>query len=186
MITIEYIWRDIQAILLTAVVIGEINFSGNQTGGWENFVNQLGMFTEERADCNTVYINRLMNEGQRIFREAIRKYNDSQSEAGGNALFESEVVAPEEAFKGYIIAKLSKDAVTRIERYCDNKPAKEEEISKFLQPQFSAEETAIVDDKKQLAQTRLKLLEKAVNRLEGDKKKLAATRIKLLSKFLQK
>ncbi|MEQ1552524.1 MAG: hypothetical protein ABL929_00005, partial [Ferruginibacter sp.] len=32
----------------------------------------------------------------------------------------------------------------------------------------------------------LKLLEKAVNRLEGDKKKLAATRIKLLSKFLQK
>jgi hypothetical protein len=213
---------------------GEVIASGLS---WENFVNQLGMFTEERADCNTVYINRLMNEGQRIFREAIRKYNDSQSEAGGNALFESEVVAPEEAFKGYIISKLSKDAVTRIERYCDNKPAKEEETSKVIQPQFSVGETAIVDDpknpklhgkqvkilksnpgesrshtpwynaeetttgdkihlnelalkktddKKQLAQTRLKLLEKAVNRLEGDKKKLAATRIKLLSKFLQK
>ena len=213
---------------------GEVIASGLS---WENFVNQLGMFTDERADCNTVYINRLMNEGQRVFREAIRKYNDSQAEAGGNALFASEVVAPEEAFKGYIIAKLSTDTVARIERYCESKLPTNENTSKVIRARFSIGQTAIVDDpnnlkthgkqviilksstgetgsftpwynveeietvkqilvnelelkkpddKKQLAQTRLKLLEKVVNRLDGDKKKLAETRIKLLTKYIAK
>ena len=102
---------------------GEVIASGL---GWENFVNQVNMFSDDRADCNTVYINRLMNEGQRVFRDAIRKYNDSQAQAGGNALFAAEVVSPDEAFKGYIIGRLPKEVVQRVQRYCKPQPQKTE------------------------------------------------------------
>jgi hypothetical protein len=145
---------------------GEVIASGL---GWENFVNQVNMFSDDRAECNTVYINRLMNEGQRIFRDAIRKYNDSQAHAGDNALFAAEVVSPDEAFKGYIIGRLPKEVVQRVQRYCEPPKANKTE-----------------PDKTKMAKLRLKLLEKSEGRLDGDKKKLAATRIKLLTKYLSK
>jgi hypothetical protein len=144
---------------------------------WENFVNQGNMFEAEKADCNTVYMNRLMAQGQRVFRDAIRKYNESQAQAGSRALFSSEVVTPEEAFKGYIIARLDTDTVKRIEKFCGTEiaPEKQAEAPAPTPPAASAPDKRILN-------TRLKLV---LRMLEANPDNtILKTRIKIIQKLM--
>lgn len=95
---------------------GELAASGLP---WEDFVNQPKLFADQEAayDARSVYLNRLMVLGQKRFRDAIRKYNESQAANTGSALFAAEVVGPQEAFEGYIIKVLPEDTANRVRQY---------------------------------------------------------------------
>jgi hypothetical protein len=140
---------------------------------WENFVNQISIFDNEKVSCNAVYINRLMNQGQKVFRNAIQAYNNSQSNAGGAALFQSEIVTPDESFKGYIISRIPAEDIKRIEMYCGG--------TKGAAPAPSAPVAAQVVSKTVL-KTRLKIIEKM---LEIDPSNtVLKTRLKIVTKML--
>lgn len=160
---------------------GEIVASGLT---WENFVNQGNIFSDDRPSCNTVYLNRLMNEGQRIFREAILKYNESQAQAGLSALFASDIVTPQEAFEGYIISKLPDTTVKRVKLYCEAKGTAPAPVPAPKAAPVPAPDP--VKSSKQELESRLKLLNKRLDKMKGEDKQLAKSRIKIITKMLEK
>ena len=177
----------------SATIIPEVNAAIRYQGeivasglSWENFVNQGNIFTSERASCNTVYINRLMNEGQRIFRDAVRRYNESQAQAGLSALFASDVVTTQEAFEGYIIAKLPESTVKRVKLYCE---AKDQAPAPKIAPAPKSAPAPAPDpvkSSKEELQSRLKLLPKMIEKAEGEAKAILQGRMKLVKKMLEK
>jgi len=86
---------------------------------WADFINQPKLFADQQVayDPRSIYLNRLMLSGPRKFREALRKYNESQAAAAGATMFANETVSPADAFRGYIIAAVPADEVKLVERY---------------------------------------------------------------------
>jgi hypothetical protein len=149
---------------------------------WEDFVKQGNLFEAERPSIKAVYLNRLMNlmnEGQRVFRDAIRKYNESQQNSGSAALFSSEVVNPDEAFEGYVVAKLPKNVVDRIKAAYVVENAKTE-------PSQTEENTETSDSLIELIETRVEILTDRLKKAGGDERDLIETRIEILTDRLKK
>jgi ddrB-like ParB superfamily domain len=145
---------------------------------WENFVNQIPIFDNQKVSCNAVYINRLMNQGQKVFRSAIQAYNNSQSNAGESALFQSEVVTPEESFKGYIISRIPAEDTKRIEMYCgESKGIKEVTDIPVLPAPASVQVVS-----KTVLKTRLKIIEKMLEIAPSNT--VLKTRLKIVTKML--
>lgn len=87
---------------------------------WPDFVNQPKLFADMEVgyDYRSIYLNRLLLNGPRRFRQAVAQYNTSQAAASeGAALFADEVVTPQEAFKGYIVKSIPEGEAKLVERY---------------------------------------------------------------------
>lgn len=174
---------------------------------FQDFIGQAKLFTEHQVSYQyqALYLNRLMESGQRKFREALRKYNASQSAASaGGALFESEVVTPGQAFEGYIMSAVPESDAKLIQRFTVIQPGSSPllfsggEMAVFSnnrQEEWEGQEVKIIIAKQQLPANEytVKLNDGSeLDVTELDLKKipqvsdlsLAKTRLKLLTKAL--
>ncbi len=83
-----------------------------------DYIGQQNLLDAEPHSRETLALNRLMNTGQRAFKSAIARYNDSLKANQGESLFgDTQTVASAEAFEKIIIGALDAGDRKVIERY---------------------------------------------------------------------
>jgi GNAT superfamily N-acetyltransferase len=70
---------------------------------FDQFINQGALFSETVYHPWSIYLSRLMAQGQRKFKQAIASFNESMKRSSGAALFADQVVTADEAFEAYVI-----------------------------------------------------------------------------------
>ena len=103
---------------------------------FDQYINQGALFSERKYCHWAIYLNRLMNAGQRKFKAAILSFNASMKDSGTAALFADQVVTPEEAFEAYIKKAVPESEARLIEQY---KNAGSDKVN----PQESSEQAAL-------------------------------------------
>lgn len=114
--------KSLQKDSLIEYVGDAINYQANIVGSglkFHDYINQGQLFGGSTVDTKAIYINRLMNMGQRIFKVAIGKYNDNRKNSGGGLFGASEQSNADEAFNQYII-KAYEDAVATKDKKSDH------------------------------------------------------------------
>ncbi|WP_421948030.1 hypothetical protein [Phaeodactylibacter xiamenensis] len=86
---------------------------------FDQFINQGALFSEKEWHPRAVYLSRLMSQGQRKFKRAIKAFNESVRRNTGAALFSDENVTPEEAFQAYVIDHIPAEEARLIEAYAN-------------------------------------------------------------------
>ncbi len=84
---------------------------------FDQFINQGALFSEKAWHPQAIYLSRLMSQGQRKFKIAIKAFNESVRRNTGAALFSDENVTPEEAFQAYVIDHIPEDEAKLIQAY---------------------------------------------------------------------
>lgn len=81
-----------------------IQYKINQAGDFADFIRSQSLFEEDKPNVKSLYINSLLRTGRNVFKNAIRKYNDSVKSNAGTSLFgNAEQLTPEEIFTKAII-----------------------------------------------------------------------------------
>lgn len=158
-----------------------------------DFLSQKSIFDTAGHAYQAVVLNRLMLAGQRAFKSAIMRYNDSMNANTGDSLFGAETQAtPEEAFEKIILAGLPEGDKKVLDRYfqgpkiLENPSVRPEVREKALAAVKAVKESNDDESVLKTYKARLKLLQLSLKRLEGDKKKLAEFRVKIITKFIEK
>lgn len=86
---------------------------------FDQFINQGALFSEKEWHPRAIYLSRLMSQGQRKFKTAIKAFNESVRRNTGAALFSDENVTPEEAFQAYVIDRIPAEEARLIESYAN-------------------------------------------------------------------
>ncbi|WP_421948657.1 hypothetical protein [Phaeodactylibacter xiamenensis] len=86
---------------------------------FDQFINQGALFSEKEWHPRAIYLSRLMSQGQRKFKTAIKAFNESVRRNTGAALFSDENVTPEEAFQAYVIGSIPAEEARLIEAYAN-------------------------------------------------------------------
>ncbi len=86
---------------------------------FDQFINQGALFSEKEWHPRAIYLSRLMSQGQRKFKRAIKAFNESVRRNTGAALFSDENVTPEEAFQAYVINHIPAEEARLIEAYAN-------------------------------------------------------------------
>ncbi|KGE86432.1 MAG: hypothetical protein ACE362_27405 [Phaeodactylibacter xiamenensis] len=86
---------------------------------FDQFINQGALFSEKAWPPQAIYLSRLMSQGQRKFKRAIKAFNESVRRNTGAALFSDENVTPEEAFQAYVIDHIPAEEARLIEAYAN-------------------------------------------------------------------
>ncbi|MCB9266046.1 MAG: hypothetical protein H6558_13540 [Lewinellaceae bacterium] len=84
---------------------------------FDQYINQGALFSERKYCHWAIYLNRLMNAGQRKFKAAILSFNASMKDSGTAALFADQAVTPEEAFEAYVKKAVPESEARLIKRY---------------------------------------------------------------------
>ena len=101
--------------------------NGLQASGlpFDQYINQGALFTEKQYCHWAIYLNRLMNAGQRKFKSAILSFNASMKDSGTAGLFPGQAVTPEEAFDAYVKKSIPESEARLIEQYHKGKALQE-------------------------------------------------------------
>jgi hypothetical protein len=86
---------------------------------FDQFINQGALFSEKEWHPRAIYLSRLMSQGQRKFKRAIKAFNESVRRNTGAALFSDKNVTPEEAFQAYVIDHIPAEEARLIEAYAN-------------------------------------------------------------------
>lgn len=148
-----------------------------------DFLTQKSMFDTEAHPEQAVILARLMLSGQKVFKSALTRYNNSVAANTGDSLFATEIVSPGDAFERIVFAALPKEDQSLIQSW---RSLSDEIEQKAPVPPAQDDQAAALARKLRTAQTSLKLLTKALPRLEGTRAKTAQTEIKLLNKFIER
>ncbi|MBK8968610.1 MAG: hypothetical protein IPM36_18470 [Lewinellaceae bacterium] len=86
-----------------------------------DFLAQKNLLDTVSYSCEMLALNRLMNTGQRTFKSAIARYNESLKANAGESLFgEAQKVSPGEAFEKIILESLDGSEKRLVQQYCSN------------------------------------------------------------------
>ena len=84
---------------------------------FDQYINQGALFSEKEWHPWAIYLSRLMSQGQRKFKWAIKAFNESVKRNTGAALFSDQNVTPEEAFQAYVIDHIPADEAKLIQAH---------------------------------------------------------------------
>lgn len=71
-----------------------------QVGGdFSDYMYNQTLFGEDNFQEKSYYLNRLLNQGRNVFKEAIKRYNEGIQSNSGNSMFAGEQLNPDEIFK---------------------------------------------------------------------------------------
>lgn len=93
-------------------VLYQSNFKNSGLNQFGSYINQIKAFDEYQYSRESVVLNRLIDKGQRLFKNTILRYNETlkNSQAGTNMFGNS--VSPSEAFEKIIFQEI--DAADRV------------------------------------------------------------------------
>ncbi|WP_282782233.1 hypothetical protein [Phaeodactylibacter xiamenensis] len=84
---------------------------------FDQYINQGALFSEKEWHPWAIYLSRLMSQGQRKFKQAIKAFNESVKRNTGAALFSDQNVTPDEAFQAYVIDQIPADEARLVQAY---------------------------------------------------------------------
>lgn len=115
-----------------------------------DFIGQQNLLDSTSHARDTLVLNRLMNTGQRAFKSAIARYNDTLKANQGESLFgDTERVTPPEAFEKIIFQSLEANEQKVIDRYLGQvKPVLNKDLENGVEAYMAGVQQAFQEGKK--------------------------------------
>ncbi len=103
---------------------------------FDQYINQGALFSEKEWHPWAIYLSRLMSQGQRKFKWAIKAFNESVKRNTGAALFSDQNVTPDEAFQAYVVDHIPADEAKLIQLHVKQIPSRITYYEKTFMEEF--------------------------------------------------